>query len=623
MTFEKLTHAYGKAGDLPAKLAALSSPSAKDRADAIFMIGASICHQGTFYSATPKAIPLLLEILAAPKTQDRERILKLCADILTLDDHARFVLDGLVARKLPKLPKLYERSLEAARAGFDLYVSLLAAPEAEVRSVAAFTLAWIDERASESLPRVRRALESESDADVRASLVLCLGMLARHAASDAEAPLFESMRAAKPAAVRAAATIALAHVSDGARADGEMLASAASDPGLAATSLPWLDGDLALYAARVLAALPASEENDARLLRVVGAATTAAPFAANVLAHRLFARRRGGKTAAGRSAPKRGARRDLADDAILATLTTKLAELAPPQRAFFDTIAGNPRAFDDGLAELLLERGLPSTPELVTRFLGKSTGPTVSILDRRMDAETIGEAIARAAKAPATKRAEVVAALVATLPADDVIDAALAALVELTVEDIHSVALDLAWAAGPRAERALAAARERFERDGAPTRTQPDGAKVTFPGAFVVVAVGFAARAIAMGEPAAPFVDRWLQEAYGYLPRVRDALAALPIARREAWVLDPKRDDRAQPAESFQGAWPYWTATPTQKIAARALAHVATWKPRDPWGGKRSQYAEPHLAALIAALRAAGEDATACEESLARMKRGR
>ena len=116
MTFEKLTHAYGKAGDLPAKLAALSSPSAKDRADAIFMIGASICHQGTFYSATPKAIPLLLEILAAPKTQDRERILKLCADILTLDDHARFVLDGLVARKLPKLPKLYERSLEAGAA---------------------------------------------------------------------------------------------------------------------------------------------------------------------------------------------------------------------------------------------------------------------------------------------------------------------------------------------------------------------------------------------------------------------------------------------------------------------------------------------------------------------------
>jgi hypothetical protein len=61
---------------------------------------------------------------------------------------------------------------------------------------------------------------------------------------------------------------------------------------------------------------------------------------------------------------------------------------------------------------------------------------------------------------------------------------------------------------------------------------------------------------------------------------------------------------------------------PTKKIADRALAHVKTWKPKDPWGGARKRFADPELANLVAALREAGNDADAdrCADALAALR---
>ena len=131
-----------------------------------------------------------------------------------------------------------------------------------------------------------------------------------------------------------------------------------------------------------------------------------------------------------------------------------------------------------------------------------------------------------------------------------------------------------------------------------------------------------AARALAKHEAPSPEVDALLQAAHGYWPIVKRALAALPTARREAWLVAQKRDDRAQPAELFTGAWEYFDACPTTAIADRALAHVAVWKPKDPWGGSRKKYADPRLKSLAEAFRAAGNDADAkrLDEALAKLK---
>jgi len=169
------------------------------------------------------------------------------------------------------------------------------------------------------------------------------------------------------------------------------------------------------------------------------------------------------------------------------------------------------------------------------------------------------------------------------------------------------VALELIWASAPNAKRAL------------PTLAANAKAK----GYMFAAAAGVAHAAIALaeGKTPGPSVDELLQQTYGFWSRVRSALAALPVERRETWLLDPKRDDRKQPAEHFKGAWPYWGAAPTKKIADRALAHVEEWKPEDPWGGPRKKHADPQLKALIEAFAAAGNktDAARLEAAPAKL----
>jgi hypothetical protein len=319
-------------------------------------------------------------------------------------------------------------------------------------------------------------------------------------------------------------------------------------------------------------------------------------------------------------------RRDRQEDEALAAVALTPADLDDGQRRLLEAIAAHEETFAGDLGASLSARRLPSTPELLRRFLAGERSAKASVLDRPLGrppkAKTVGDTIVAAAMASGKARAAHVAAIAAALAPHDAVDALFSAIVDIGGEDIHLVALDLAWACGPKAEGPLREALARFARDGAPKRVTAD-TTIEFPLCFVAAAVGLAAAAITKKKPAGPELDGYLQRAYGYLPRVRDALAALPIERRERWVLAPERDDREQPSEDFLGAWPYWTTTPTKDVTARVLAHVAKWKPKDPWGGKRETFAVPHLAAYIDALRAAGQDASACEAALAQLGKRR
>src|SRR5688572_1906213 len=159
----KLSHAYGKAKDVPKLLRGLASASAKERASAIFYLGASICHQGTFYSATAPSIPFLLSLLVTPKVKDKEKILDLLAQIATLDDHRPLLLDGAPASLAASLPASYRRSIALVRGAWKTYADLLEAREPIVRAAASFLLAWLPGSAKEAAPLVRRALAKEKD----------------------------------------------------------------------------------------------------------------------------------------------------------------------------------------------------------------------------------------------------------------------------------------------------------------------------------------------------------------------------------------------------------------------------------------------------------------------------
>lgn len=81
--WHKLRHAYGPASDLPEILERLSPGcSATDWNDA----WSCLCHQGTVYTASFAALPILLQAAASWPAQDRAMVLALSAAIVSSDD---------------------------------------------------------------------------------------------------------------------------------------------------------------------------------------------------------------------------------------------------------------------------------------------------------------------------------------------------------------------------------------------------------------------------------------------------------------------------------------------------------------------------------------------------------
>jgi hypothetical protein len=77
--WDKLTHAYGTAEDVPQNLHALTSPDETVRAEAWMFFWGSVIHQGTVYDVTAYVVPFLLELLQAPDFVDKPSLLRLLA----------------------------------------------------------------------------------------------------------------------------------------------------------------------------------------------------------------------------------------------------------------------------------------------------------------------------------------------------------------------------------------------------------------------------------------------------------------------------------------------------------------------------------------------------------------
>src|SRR4029434_1620743 len=79
--WERLHHAFGAATDVPPALRALTSADPEIVREAVHELFGTIWHQGTVYSATPNAVPFLIEILRAMATHEPAGVVWLLAEI--------------------------------------------------------------------------------------------------------------------------------------------------------------------------------------------------------------------------------------------------------------------------------------------------------------------------------------------------------------------------------------------------------------------------------------------------------------------------------------------------------------------------------------------------------------
>ena len=220
-----LTHAYGRAKDVPDQIRALRSPDPGIRDKALHSLYGNIFHQGTRFEASAYAVPFLLELVADPETPDRVAVLGLLTQLAIgygeqllpsgypLDGHRATAAGGdllLAAGKefadddeedddeeddwgedlglfqyLQTLEPEDEgllfayfalKAYDAVGAGLPMFRGLLADEDASLRAAAAYALAWYPEERAASLPPLLRAAIDEEPA-VAATALVAIGLL--------------------------------------------------------------------------------------------------------------------------------------------------------------------------------------------------------------------------------------------------------------------------------------------------------------------------------------------------------------------------------------------------------------------------------------------------------------
>ncbi len=154
----ELSHAFGNAGDVPGLLRALTSKDAVQREDALFELFGNIWHQGTVYEATAYAVPFLVELAVDRTISGRAEILGLIGWIAASDDGPR-------AAHFEVLRRCW------------VLAELLADPVSLVRAGAAYALGFLREQSATLSPRIRAAIEAETDDLTRAGMFLGLASL--------------------------------------------------------------------------------------------------------------------------------------------------------------------------------------------------------------------------------------------------------------------------------------------------------------------------------------------------------------------------------------------------------------------------------------------------------------
>lgn len=221
--WRNLNHAYGEASDVPELIRALAANDEEARRGAIYELYGNIWHQGTVYEATSYAVPFLVELLEGNGVQDKHEILILLFHLANGHSYrevhqsiqARFLGEEVVNSLQYQAEMQVElfwvkQAHDAVAAGLPVYFQLLNHGDQKTRICAPYTLSALAEHATVIIPIAQAHLETESDSQVRASLLLCIGILAAPQTGQ-HSLLFSAMLKAEnePALIKLAAAMAL------------------------------------------------------------------------------------------------------------------------------------------------------------------------------------------------------------------------------------------------------------------------------------------------------------------------------------------------------------------------------------------------------------------------------
>lgn len=165
--WEKYTHAYGRADDVPRQILELQSSDETVRRTANWQLFGNIYHQGTVYEASQYAVPFLVKLAADPQVSDRDQILLLLACLangVSCPDVRGESMAEFECRK---------RVLEA----MPFYRTLLVDNQPSVRIAASFVIGALGNDAARERDLLAERARKENDAEVTACLILALASL--------------------------------------------------------------------------------------------------------------------------------------------------------------------------------------------------------------------------------------------------------------------------------------------------------------------------------------------------------------------------------------------------------------------------------------------------------------
>lgn len=212
-----IEHAYGAAVDTPGHLRALAKGDPKARKVALAKLEETIHHQTETYPASAAAVPFLVAIAMDSAHADRVPVLSLIAG-LAIGDPSAFAREGFDVRSTAGQAALAIRegglaTYAAVAKELPRIATLLQDPDDALRRAAPFVLAIFADRAAETLPVVRNALEREKDPFAKASMLLAMRFLATAAQDKNDiATLDDLIARGTPADVEACAA-AIARIS--------------------------------------------------------------------------------------------------------------------------------------------------------------------------------------------------------------------------------------------------------------------------------------------------------------------------------------------------------------------------------------------------------------------------
>lgn len=186
INWARLEHAYGSAKDVPGLLRDLASRDKERGEKAVHAFYGNIWHQGTIYEATSYAIPFLLRIVADEANPLRADTLMLLSSLAyghSYHDVHQYMVFYEGERDKPEFQdkvreelSWVERAHLAVGEGVPAYLHLLNDDNPDVRATAAYLASLFSRSDATVSPALRQRLETESEALVRATLWLGLGL---------------------------------------------------------------------------------------------------------------------------------------------------------------------------------------------------------------------------------------------------------------------------------------------------------------------------------------------------------------------------------------------------------------------------------------------------------------